>query len=285
MPSLSTPSTPSSRRSPPCSANRSTAAHRCTVYNIGPLILTKSKAITTPASSSRAACPEWLDRQPARSVIFVSFGSGGALPTEQMHELAHGLELSGQRFLWVVRSPSDEGAVSDSYYDAESKKKDPFVFLPEGFVERTKDVGFLVSSWAPQIEVLTHEATGGFLTHCGWNSNLESLLHGVPTVAWPLYAEQRQDAVMLAEGLGAAIRVPELKRKEKILSVVKELMMAGEGKGAAVRVMVAELQKAEVVDKWAARENYSVPPLNYLLLSFLSYHSLIFYFHITNCNF
>jgi hypothetical protein len=68
-----------------------------------------------------------------------------------MHELALGLELSGQRFLWVVRSPSDEGTLSDNYYDAESKK-DPFAYLPEGFLERTKDVGLLVPSWAPQTD-------------------------------------------------------------------------------------------------------------------------------------
>jgi hydroquinone glucosyltransferase len=181
-----------------------------------------------------------------------------------MHELALGLELSGQRFLWVVRSPSDEGTLSDNYYDAESKK-DPFAYLPEGFLERTKDVGLLVPSWAPQTQVLAHKATGGFLTHCGWNSTLESLVHGVPMVAWPLFAEQRLNAVMLAEGVGAAIRLPERKDKDTIAAVVRELM-AGEGKGAMVRVKVAELQKAaaeglreggaattaldEVVDKW-----------------------------------
>ncbi|CAL4994081.1 unnamed protein product [Urochloa decumbens] len=245
---------------------------RPAVYNIGPLILTEteSKVVNmAPPASSCAACLDWLDRQPARSVIYVSFGSGGALPTEQMRELALGLELSGQRFLWVVRSPSDEGAVNDNYYNAESKK-DPFVFLPEGFIKRTKDVGFLVSSWAPQIDVLTHQATGGFLTHCGWNSTLESLVHGVPMVAWPLYAEQHQNAVMLSEGIGAAIRVPEPRRKEMIAEIVKELI-TGEGKGAAVRTTVANLQKdaldglkedgaatialAEVVKNWAFGEN------------------------------
>ncbi|TKW01216.1 hypothetical protein SEVIR_8G165700v4 [Setaria viridis] len=217
------------------------------VYHIGPLILTSSDNSTSHASDTapqppRAACLEWLDRQPARSVIFVSFGSGGALPAEQMRELALGLELSGQHFLWVVRSPSDDGSLSGNYYDSESKK-DPFAYLPEGFVERTKDVGLLLPSWAPQIEVLVHEATGGFLTHCGWNSTLESLVHGVPMVAWPLYAEQRLNAVMLSEGVGAAIRLPEMKEKKTIAAAVRELM-AGEGKGAAVRAKVAELKKA-----------------------------------------
>ncbi|KAG2558570.1 hydroquinone glucosyltransferase-like [Panicum virgatum] len=235
------------------------------VFPIGPLI----QADRGGSDDGPCPCLEWLDRQPARSVIFVSFGSGGALPAEQMRELALGLELSGQRFLWVVRSPSDEGAVNDNYYDAESKK-DPFAYLPEGFVERTRAVGLVVPSWAPQIKVLAHGATGGFLTHCGWNSVLESLVYGVPMVAWPLYAEQRQNAAMLSEGVGAAIRVPESKGREKIAAAVREVMQ-GEGRGAAVRAKVAELQKAaaeglreggaaaaalaEVVEKWTCGEN------------------------------
>ncbi|CAD6343168.1 unnamed protein product [Miscanthus lutarioriparius] len=166
------------------------------VYPIGPLI--RQSGAIPPSSPPRAACQEWLDRQPARSVIFVSFGSAGALPKEQMHQLALGLELSGQRFLWVVRSPSDEGTLCDNYYNAAESNKDPFAYLPEGFLERTKDVGLLVQSWAPQTQVLAHMATGGFLTHCGWNSTLESLVHGVPMLAWPLFAEQRLNAVMLA---------------------------------------------------------------------------------------
>lgn len=212
------------------------------VYPIGPLIHADGGRKDGASSSP---CLEWLDRQPPRSVVFVSFGSGGALPAEQMRELALGLELSGQRFLWVVRSPSDGGAVNDNYYDAESKR-DPFAYLPEGFVDRTcaAGVGLVVPSWAPQTQVLAHAATGAFLTHCGWNSVLESLVYGVPMVAWPLYAEQRQNAVLLSDGVGAALRVPESsKRREIIADTVREVMR-GEGKGAAVRAKVAELQKA-----------------------------------------
>ncbi|TKW01212.1 hypothetical protein SEVIR_8G165000v4 [Setaria viridis] len=224
---------------------RQPTPRRPPVYPIGPLIRTAECSGANDAAaphSPRAACLEWLDEQPARSVIFVSFGSGGALPAEQMRELALGLELSEQRFLWVLRSPSDEDSLSDNYYDAASKK-DPFVYLPGGFVERTKKTGFLVPSWAPQIQVLAHKATGGFLTHCGWNSILESLVHGVPMVAWPLFAEQRLNAVMLSEGAGAAIRLPEVKDKETTAAAVRKLM-AGEGKGAVVRAKVAELQNA-----------------------------------------
>jgi hydroquinone glucosyltransferase len=126
------------------------------VYPVGPLILKVDN--NNDAKPPRVACLEWLNRQQARSDIFVSFGSSGALPTEHIRELALRLELSEQRFLWVVRSPSDDGSLSENHHDFESKK-DPFAYLPEGFLERTKDKGLVVPSWAPQIEVLAHVAT------------------------------------------------------------------------------------------------------------------------------
>jgi hydroquinone glucosyltransferase len=178
---------------------RQPKTRRPQVYPVGPLIFKADN--NNDAKPPRVACLEWLDRKQARSDIFVSFGSSGALPTEQIRELALGLELSEQRFLWVVWSPSNDGSLSGNYHDSESKK-DPFAYLPEGFLERTKDMGLVVPSWASQIEVLAHVATGGFLTHCGWNSTLESLVHGLPMVAWPLFVEQRLNAVMLSEGVG-----------------------------------------------------------------------------------
>ncbi|KAG1335168.1 Hydroquinone glucosyltransferase [Cocos nucifera] len=214
---------------------------RPAVYPIGPLIQTGS-----PAGLYGWECLRWLDEQPRKSVLFVSFGSGGTLPKAQLGELALGLEMSGQRFLWVVRSPSDGGESSGSYFDPHGKGYDPFGFLPEGFVSRTKNMGLLVPSWAPQIQVLAHGATGGFLMHCGWNSTLESVVNGVPMIAWPLYAEQRQNAVMLVEGVKAALRPKEgedgLIGREEIARVVKELMEGEEGKRVGNRVK--ELQEA-----------------------------------------
>jgi hydroquinone glucosyltransferase len=106
---------------------------------------------------------------------------------------------------WVVRSPHEKAA-NATYFSVQSIK-DPFDFLPDGFLERTKGVGLVVPSWAPQVQVLKHGSTGGFLTHCGWNSTLESILHGVPLIAWPLYAEQRMNSVLLADDLKVALRV------------------------------------------------------------------------------
>ncbi|CAL9751077.1 unnamed protein product, partial [Musa acuminata subsp. burmannicoides] len=196
------------------------------VYPAGPLVWSQQE------ESSGSECLEWLDDQPPGSVLFVAFGSGGTLSTEQTRELARGLETSGHRFLWAARCLS-------GVYLGLASGVDPLCYLPEGFLERTKDAGLVVPQWAPQAEVLRHGSTGGFLTHCGWNSVLESLACGVPMIAWPLYAEQRMNAVMLAEAVAAALR-PEAGPDGVVaageVSVVKQLMDREAGKRARSKV-------------------------------------------------
>ncbi|KAK6251413.1 hypothetical protein SCA6_005418 [Theobroma cacao] len=197
------------------------------VYPVGPLIQTSSMNEVNGSNN----CLKWLDVQPHGSVVYVCFGSGGTLSHEQMNELALGLEMSGQRFLWVAKSPVEK-ATNATYFGVESVK-DPFHFLPDGFLERTKGVGVVVRSWAPQIEILRHGSTGGFLTHCGWNSTLEAIVHGVPLIAWPLYAEQKMNAVLLADDLKVAIRVKENENgvvgREDIAKFVEGLIEGEEG--------------------------------------------------------
>ncbi|KAL6965051.1 hydroquinone glucosyltransferase [Sarracenia purpurea var. burkii] len=206
-----------------------TAEERSTppVYPIGPLVQT-----CTSVGALRQDCLRWLDDQPGDSVLFAAFGSGGTLSQAQLNELAFGLEFSGRRFLWVVRIPDDECA--NAAYFGNQPRKNPLDFLPEGFLERTSGRGLVVPSWAPQIEVLSHRSTGGFLTHCGWNSTVEAAVHGVPLIAWPLYAEQKMNAVMLTEGIRVALRPEgngnEVVGRKEIAKVVKELFEGDEGK-------------------------------------------------------
>ncbi|KAG5249423.1 hydroquinone glucosyltransferase [Salix suchowensis] len=198
------------------------------VYPVGPLIQTGS----TIGDVGESECLSWLDKQPKGSVLFVSFGSGGTLSHAQLNELSLGLEMSGQRFLWVVRSPHDKAA-NGTYFGIQSTE-DPLAFLPEGFLDRTKGVGLVVPSWAPQMQVLSHGSTGGFLTHCGWNSILESIVNGVPLIAWPLYAEQKMNSVLLADGLKVAVKVKVgedgLVRKEDIANYARSIFEGEEGK-------------------------------------------------------
>jgi hydroquinone glucosyltransferase len=213
------------------------------VYPVGPFI--------RPCSDDAAAqhgCLRWLDGHPDGSVLYVCFGSGGTLSVEQTAELAAGLEASGQRFLWVMQFPSDKDG-SGAYLDA-AVHGNPLSFLPEGFTERTKGVGLCVPHWAPQVEVLHHRAVGGFLSHCGWNSTLEAVDVGMPMLAWPLFAEQRMNAVMLEEKAGMALRPASARdgegrwvvQREEVAAVVRELM-AGE-KGEITRKKAMDMQKA-----------------------------------------
>ncbi|KAB1204925.1 Anthocyanidin 5,3-O-glucosyltransferase [Morella rubra] len=172
----------------------------------------------------------WLDSQPRQSVVFLCFGSVGSFSEKQLKEMAIGLENSGKRFLWVVRNPPPE-------IDVEPKLDE---LLPEGFLERTKDRGFVVKQWAPQVEVLRHDSVGGFVSHCGWNSVLEAVREGVPMVAWPLYAEQPVNKEVLVKELKLALEVnvsedgcvtaAELEKR------VSELMDSSAGKDVRERI-------------------------------------------------
>ncbi|PON96955.1 UDP-glucuronosyl/UDP-glucosyltransferase [Trema orientale] len=167
------------------------------IHCIGPLIVTKERrGVVQPESLT------WLDSQPSGSVVFLCFGSLGSFSAEQLREIAVGLERSGQRFLWVVRSPVNVAASGLPDPDLDS-------LLPGGFLERTRERGLVVKNWAPQVEVLKHDSVGGFVTHCGWNSVLEAVCAGVPMVAWPLYAEQRLNRVVLVEELKLALPMNE----------------------------------------------------------------------------
>jgi len=216
------------------------------VYPIGPII-----QIGPNSSANGSECLRWLDDQPRGSVLFISFGSGGTLSYDQLNELALGLELSEQRFLWVVRSPNDTVA-NASFFDSQSHN-DPLGFLPMGFLERTKGHGLVVPDWGPQAQILSHGSTGGFLTHCGWNSILESVINGVPLIAWPLYAEQKMNAVMLSEDIKVALR-PKINEnglvsQTEIAKVVKGLMEGEEGKGFRNRMRDLKDSAAKVLSE------------------------------------
>ncbi|XVF50902.1 hypothetical protein PTKIN_Ptkin04bG0140800 [Pterospermum kingtungense] len=184
------------------------------IYCIGPLIAKDGDGDAVPE------CLKWLDSQPSKSVVFLCFGTLGLFSAQQLRDIAVGLERSGQRFLWVVRNPSSE----------KQGKMEPDLnsLLPEGFLERTKERGHVVKSWAPQVAVLNHDSVGGFVTHCGWNSVLESVRAGVPMVAWPLYAEQRYNRVLLVEEMKIALPMVEsetgLVNSAEVEKRVKELM-------------------------------------------------------------
>jgi UDP:flavonoid glycosyltransferase YjiC (YdhE family) len=151
-------------------------------YFLGPLSLRPSSAgADDTIAGDPSRCTDWLDSKPDRSVVYLCFGSLAPVSDAQLHELALGLEASGKSFMWVVRTENWSP--------------------PEGWEERVGDRGKLVTAWAPQTAILGHPAVGAFVTHCGWNSVLETVAAGVPVLTWPMVFEQFITERLLTEVL------------------------------------------------------------------------------------
>ncbi|KAL6637458.1 hypothetical protein ACP70R_025030 [Stipagrostis hirtigluma subsp. patula] len=206
------------------------------VWPVGPLVRGDDSSETDDDGVLR-----WLDSQPPSSVLYISFGSQNTIRPNQMMELAAALELTGRRFVWAIRPPVG--------FDLAGAFRDEW--LPDGFEARARagGRGVLVRGWAPQVRVLAHAATGAFLSHCWWNSVLESMAHGVPVVGWPLAAEQFYNAKMLAEERGVCAEVARGNaessapvERSKVAEVL-EAVMGGTAEAAAMRRRVAEVQE------------------------------------------
>ncbi|XP_004239693.1 UDP-glycosyltransferase 86A1 [Solanum lycopersicum] len=147
-------------------------------YALGPVFPNGFTNNTTPTKSNlwmESDTTEWLNAKPKGSVMYISFGSLAKSSRQDILEMAHGLLLSRVSFIWVVRP--------DITWSLESN------LLPERFEHDVKDRG-LVVSWCNQIDVISHRAIGGFLTHCGWNSVLESSWCKVPMLCFPIFTDQ-----------------------------------------------------------------------------------------------
>ncbi|CAM0908052.1 unnamed protein product [Alopecurus aequalis] len=156
---------------------------------------------------------EWLDTKRARSVVYVSFGSMGAVSRRQKEEMKRGLAARGRSFLWAVRK--DDGEKDDD----------------------DKDERSMVVEWCHQVRVLSHPAVGCFVTHCGWNSTLESVACGVPVVAVPQWSDQDTNARLVVRwgiGVRAAIDADRFLGAEELTRCVESVMGDTE-EGAAIR--------------------------------------------------
>ncbi|KAG7597917.1 UDP-glucuronosyl/UDP-glucosyltransferase [Arabidopsis suecica] len=88
--------------------------------------------------------------------------------------------------------------------------------LPAEFLLETENRGMLIRGWCSQEKVLSHPAIGGFLTHCGWNSTLESLFAGVPMICWPFFADQLTNRKFCCDDWGIGIEIGEEVKRERV---------------------------------------------------------------------
>ncbi|TYH22090.1 hypothetical protein ES288_A04G099200v1 [Gossypium darwinii] len=223
------------------------------VWTIGPVSLCNKMNLDkfergNKASIKEQKCMKWLDSKEPRSVIYACLGSLCRLVPAQLIELGLGLEASQQPFIWVVKT-SDERAEELEKWFSEQK-----------YEERIKGRGLLIKGWAPQVLILSHPAIGGFITHSGWNSTIESVCSGVPMITWPQFSEQFFNEKLIVQilkiGVGVGVEVSvRWGEEEKLGVLVKkhqvekaiDMLMDGGEEGENRRVRAREL--AEIARK------------------------------------
>ncbi|KAL0307962.1 UNVERIFIED_CONTAM: UDP-glycosyltransferase 90A1 [Sesamum angustifolium] len=196
---------------------------------VGPLCM----AAAAPSQAlEKPSYTQFLDGKSAEGepVLYVAFGTQAEVSAEQLQEIAAGLEQSQVSFLWTLKPKGLE-------------------FLQQ-FEERVKGRGIVVKDWVDQQQILRHAGVKGFLSHCGWNSVMESISAGVPILALPFMAEQHINARFVAEEAGVGLRIMPRSGSvrgfvaaEEVERKVRELMMDGE-EAAEVRKKVAEYRNA-----------------------------------------
>ncbi|XXG70722.1 hypothetical protein AAC387_Pa07g0136 [Persea americana] len=198
------------------------------IYSIGSLSLLVNKlpisglnAIGSNLWKEERECLEWLDTKEPKSVLYVNFGSITVMSAQQMSEFAWGLANSNHNFLWAVRPDLVRGESA---------------MLPEEFANITKERGLLVS-WCPQEEVLLHPSVGGFLTHCGWNSTLESICAGVPVICWPFFADQQTNCRFACATWSIGLEIESDGKRQRIEGLVRELVEGEKGEEMRQRAL------------------------------------------------
>jgi len=226
------------------------------VHSIGPLQLLlnhiskkdESESIGYNLWKEESECLKWLDSKELGSVIYVNFGSIASIPQEQLEELGWGLVNSHHDFLWIIRPDLVMGDKSDS------------VSLPPELTAGIKERGLIVA-WCPQEEVLNHRSVGGFMTHCGWNSTIESLSAGVPMICWPFFADQPTNCRYACTEWEVGLEIRGEVKRDEVEKVVRELMRGEKGK----RMKSKAMEWRELAEKATGSDGSSIENLNNLV--------------------
>jgi UDP:flavonoid glycosyltransferase YjiC (YdhE family) len=162
-------------------------------------------------------------------VLYVSLGSFLSVSASQLDEIAVGLAASEVRFLWILREQT------------------PRVRELVGGIDRG-----MILAWCDQLKVLCHPSVGGFLTHCGMNSTLESVFAGVPMLALPLFFDQPVDSRLIVEEWKIGLELRDWTDKdrlipsEEIARAIKKLMDSDEADMEAIRRRALEWKECSV---------------------------------------
>ncbi|XP_024532147.1 UDP-glycosyltransferase 85A1 isoform X2 [Selaginella moellendorffii] len=179
--------------------------------------------ITIDDSVEDDRCIDWLDRQGALSVVYVSFGSIAHLSGRQLEQVAQGLKACSYPFLWVIRNELVQTMSAD---------------VRNAFTEKVRGRSLVIPS-APA-RVLKHPSLGAFVTHCGWNSTLEGISVGLPMLCWPCFADQMLNCRYIVKewriGIEFAKAATGLVDKSEVERVVRAVLEGDQGRQIRRRI-------------------------------------------------
>ncbi|KAL8503639.1 hypothetical protein ACS0TY_022390 [Phlomoides rotata] len=223
------------------------------VFGVGPLLPETFWKPTNPVLHDQDSRPnresnytdkeviQWLDSKQSRSVIYVSFGSEVGPTLEEYDQLADALAESTWSFIWVIQPGAGKpGPPANFFEDKQGSNTKEGGYSPHGLEERVGKRGLIIKGWAPQLSIVSHPSTGGFLSHCGWNSTMEAIGCGIPILAWPIRGDQFYDAKLVVKYLKAGHMVSnelsEMVKKLDIMQGIETLMDDGEVHDGAIRL-------------------------------------------------
>jgi hypothetical protein len=168
---------------------------------------------------------KWLDSQPSESVLYISLGSFLSVSSAQMDVIVEALNSSGIRYLYVARGETTR------------------------LKEKCGDKGMVIP-WCDQLKVLSHSSIGGFWSHCGWNSTLETVFAGVPILTFPLFLDQVPNSTQIVDewkngwkvDMSSKLESDVFLAKEDIEVLVKRFMDFESQEGRKIRDRARELK-------------------------------------------
>ncbi|THG01405.1 hypothetical protein TEA_002867 [Camellia sinensis var. sinensis] len=203
------------------------------VYTIGPLQLLLNqvkddslKSIGSNLWKEVPGCLEWLNSKEPNSVVYVNYGSITVFFDRQRKISFNSMKLKVQ----------EDEMHREKFRIRPDLVAGDLAIIPPEFVIETKERG-LLASWCPQEQVLAHPSIGGFLTHCGWNSTIESISSGVPMICWPYFGDQQTNCWYSCTQWGIGVEMDNDVKRDVVERLVRELMYGHKGKEMKKRVM------------------------------------------------
>ncbi|XP_054785781.1 phloretin 4'-O-glucosyltransferase-like [Prosopis cineraria] len=239
------------------------AIDKLNMIPIGPLIPSafldgkdpSDKSFGADIFSCSSSYMGWLDSQAECSVVYVAFGSLSVLSGKQMKEIACSLLDSGRPFLWVIKD-NETREESEKKEQENGNCREEEKTTRRGWRRELEERGKIVN-WCSQVEVLSHSAVGCFVTHCGWNSTIESLVSGVPMVAFPQWIDQGTNAKLIEDLWKTGTRVSVNEEGVAESEEIRRCLDAVLGNGEKAVEMRKNARKWKELAREAVREGGS----------------------------